>query len=154
MIAVLDQFFDPLAVLIVIGGTIVGTVLSTTRGDLGRAFGALGPLLRADPVADGEAARRAVRRIERISEYKGIFCADRVKSPGAFVHRVACRLADASGAQRGSGKGKPQNGLGVDPEAKTCSSTSTWIGCRKNLKLIKIHRDLCNRCILNIQEQF
>ena len=99
MIAVLDQFFDPLAVLIVIGGTIVGTVLSTTRGDLGRAFGALGPLLRADPVADGEAARRAVRRIERISEYKGIFCADRVKSPGAFVHRVACRLADASGAQ-------------------------------------------------------
>lgn len=99
MIAVLDQFFDPLAVLIVIGGTIVGTVLSATRGDIGRAFGALVPLLRADPVADGEAARRAVRQIERISEYKGIFCADRVKSPGEFVHRAACRLADVSGAQ-------------------------------------------------------
>ncbi|MBX3560544.1 MAG: MotA/TolQ/ExbB proton channel family protein [Sphingomonas sp.] len=96
--AVLDQFFDPLAVLIVIGGTVVGTLLSTTRGDIGRAFGAFGPLLRADPVADGEAARRAVRQIERISEYKGIFCADRVKSPGDFVHRAACRLADSSGA--------------------------------------------------------
>jgi chemotaxis protein MotA len=99
MIAVLDRFFDPLAVSIVIGGTIIGTILSTTRGDLGRAFGALTPLLRADPAADAEAARRAVRQIERISEYKGVFCADRVKSPGEFVHRAACRLADATGAQ-------------------------------------------------------
>src|SRR5690606_20794252 len=99
MIAVLDQFFDPLAVLIVVGGTLIGTLLSTTRADLGRALGALAPLFRADPAADGEAARRAVRQIERISEYKGVFCADRVKSPGEFVHRAACRLADASGAQ-------------------------------------------------------
>ncbi len=99
MIAVLDQFFDPLAVLIVVGGTLIGTLLSTTRTDLGRALGALAPLFRADPAADSEAARRAVRQIERISEYKGVFCADRVKSPGEFVHRAACRLADASGAQ-------------------------------------------------------
>lgn len=98
MIALLDRFFDPLSLLIVVGGTIVGTLVSATRGDLARALAALKPFFRANPVEEGRIADRAVRRIQRISEYKGFGCADRVKTPVDFVHRAACRLADAEGS--------------------------------------------------------
>lgn len=98
MISVLDRFFDPLAFLIVVGGTAVGAFFSATWPDIRRAFSALALLWRARPVEDAEAADNAVRQIRRISEYKGIVCADRVKTPVEFVHRAACRLADAEGS--------------------------------------------------------
>lgn len=99
MIAVLDRFFDPLSLLIVVGGTIAGTLMSSTREDLGRALRALGPFLRANPARDARAANSATGRIRRVSEYKGIVCADRINTPVAFVHRAACRLADAEGSE-------------------------------------------------------
>lgn len=95
MLAVLDRFVDPLSLLIVVGGTVLVTIMSSTREDLGRAVRALGPFFVANPWKDGQVADRAVRRIQRVSEYKGIVFADRVNTPVEFVHRAACRLADA-----------------------------------------------------------
>lgn len=94
----LIRFFDPLALAIVFGGTLLATIVSATRDDLGRALAALVPLLRARPEADARAAHQAVLRIRHLSEYKGIVSADWVKSPVEFVHRAACRLARAEGS--------------------------------------------------------
>lgn len=99
MIDVVDRFFDPLAFSIVLGGTMVVTWISATGKDGRRGFGALLPFFRARPAREAEAADQAVQRIRHLSEYKGLICADRVKTPVAFVHRAACKLADADSAE-------------------------------------------------------
>jgi chemotaxis protein MotA len=100
VIDVVDRFFDPLAFSIVLGGTMLVTWISATGRDGWRGFGALLPFFRARPARDAEAADRAVLRIRHLSEYKGLICADRVKTPVAFVHRAACRLADSDSAEQ------------------------------------------------------
>jgi chemotaxis protein MotA len=98
MFGLVARFFDPLAFLLVFGGTAFAVAVQATGADIRRAFAALGPLLRARPEADAAVADRAVRQIQRISEYKGIVCADRVRTPVDFVRRAAARLADAEGS--------------------------------------------------------
>jgi chemotaxis protein MotA len=100
VIDVVDRFFDPLAFSIVLGGTMVVTWVSATGKDGRRGFGALIPFFRARPAREAEAADEAVQRIRHLSEYKGTLCADRVKTPIDFVHRAACRLADADSAEQ------------------------------------------------------
>jgi chemotaxis protein MotA len=95
VIGVIDRFIDPPALALVAGGTLFVSLLPATGRDARRALGALIPLLRARPARDAETAHAAVCRIQRISEYKGTVCADWVKTPVDFVHRAACRLADA-----------------------------------------------------------
>ena len=99
MIDLVARFLDPLALGLVVGGSLLAGAIAGAGGDSLRALRALGPLFSARPEKDGRTADRAVRRIERISEYKGLFCADRVVSPGEFVHRAACRLAEDEGAE-------------------------------------------------------
>ena len=99
MSGLFERFFDPVAFLLVFGGTCLAVIVQATASDAGRALAALRPLLRARPEADGRTAERAVRQIQRISEYKGIVCADRVKTPVDFVRRAACRLAEADGSE-------------------------------------------------------
>jgi chemotaxis protein MotA len=99
VIGYIDRFFDPLAFSLVIGGTAFATWVSATGKDGVRGFAALLPFFRARPMRDAETAERAVRRIQHLSEYKGTICADRVKTPVDFVHRAACRLADADRAE-------------------------------------------------------
>jgi chemotaxis protein MotA len=99
MIELYDRLFDPLAFLIVVGGSVFATFISSTRQDLGRAVAALLPLVRASPYKDAAEAARAVREIQRISEYRGRVCADRVKTPVDFVHRAACRLSDCESSE-------------------------------------------------------
>lgn len=98
MLVFMERLFEPLALLLVFGGTAVATMVSATREDLRRALAALRPLIAAHPAADAETAERAVRQIQRICEFKGVVGADRVKTPVEFVHRVAQRLADAEGS--------------------------------------------------------
>jgi len=100
VIDVVDRFFDPLAFSIVLGGTMFVTWISATGKDGGRGFGALLPFFRARPARDAETAHRAVLRIQHLSAYKGTICADRVKTPIEFVHRAACKLADADSAEK------------------------------------------------------
>lgn len=96
MIDLAARFVDPLALGLVVGGSLLAGAVA---GDAGRAIAALKPLIAARPRRDARTADQAVRRIQSISEYKGLICADRVASPVAFVHRAACRLADDDGAE-------------------------------------------------------
>jgi chemotaxis protein MotA len=96
VIDLVARFVDPLALGLVVGGSLL---TGAVAGDAGRAIAALRPLLAARPRNDARVADQAVRRIERISEYQGLFCADRVVSPVDFVHRAACRLADDQSAE-------------------------------------------------------
>ena len=98
MLVFVERLFEPLALILVFGGTMVATIVTATRADLRRAIGALRPLVSARPEQDGETADRAIRQIQRICEYKGVVCADRVKTPVEFVHQVAQRLAEAEGS--------------------------------------------------------
>ncbi len=95
MIETAARLFDPFSLSLVLGGTAMATLMSSTGGDLCRAVAALRPLLRARPDLDGRIAGDAVRQIQRILDYKGIACADRVKTPIGFVQEAAGRLADA-----------------------------------------------------------
>lgn len=99
MVEMLVRFFDPLALLLVLGGSLLTGFVSATGKDARRALAALIPLFRARPQTDGETADRVVRRIAHFSEYRGLVCADRVATPVDFVHRAACRLADDPGAE-------------------------------------------------------
>ena len=60
------RLLDPMALLLVLGGTALSSAMRGTREDLARALAALRPLLRARPAADAMAARRSVREIEHI----------------------------------------------------------------------------------------
>ncbi|RJF93235.1 motility protein A [Sphingomonas cavernae] len=95
----LALYFDPLAFLLVIGGSLLLAVFRAQKKDIARAFAALGPLLRANPAADSDAAMRAVRAMERIAETRSISCADRVQTAERFLTAAARRLADASSAE-------------------------------------------------------
>ncbi len=99
MLALFARFFDPFALLLVFGGTLLTAIVQATGADLGRAVRAFGPLLYARPERDGLVADRAVREIQRVSAYRGIACADRVNAPVEFVRRAAIRLADAEGSE-------------------------------------------------------
>jgi chemotaxis protein MotA len=92
------QFLDPLSLAIVFGGALLVAIVRSTRGDIARAFAALGPLLHARPDADAEAAVRAVNAIEALAEVRGIACADRVETAGRFLKRAAFKLSDAASA--------------------------------------------------------
>ena len=95
MIESVLRLFDPLALLLVGGGTVLAAWISSTGGDARRAVAALGPMWRARPDEDARTAEHAVRQIERILDFKSIACVDRVKTPIEFVREAARRLADA-----------------------------------------------------------
>jgi len=92
-------YFDPVAFILVIAGSVLLALVRSSRSDIFRAFRALGPLLRANPVADAEAAMRAVRQIEHIAHAKTIYCTDRVRTTQRFLTTAAIRLADSADAE-------------------------------------------------------
>ncbi len=92
------HFIDPLSLGIVIGGSLFAAMARSTRGDISRAFAALGPLFHARPDADAEAAVRAVNAIEALAEVRGISCVDRIDTAGRFLKLAAFKLSDAASA--------------------------------------------------------
>ncbi|WP_156680347.1 motility protein A [Sphingomonas profundi] len=94
----LAHFIDPVSLAIVGGGSLLAAIARSTRDDVSRAFAALGPMLRADPDADAQAAVRAVNAIEALAQVRGIACADRVETAGRFLKRAAFQLSDAASA--------------------------------------------------------
>jgi chemotaxis protein MotA len=98
---VLDQiarYLDPLAIVIVFGGTLLVTVFRATRGDVRRAVAALALLGKADPRADAQAARVSVSRIRELAEVRSIGCVDRVETAQRFLLRAARELSEARGS--------------------------------------------------------
>lgn len=88
-------WLDPLAIAVVIGGSLLAASLRATRGEAGAAFAALRLLVRADPDADEAAARAAIHRVEAIVETKNIVCVDRAETTGRFLAEAVRRLSDA-----------------------------------------------------------
>lgn len=94
----LDQiarYVDPVAIGIVFGGTLLVTFFRAPRGDLKRAFAALGWLGKADPAADAAAARVSVSRIREFAELRSIACVDRIETAQRFLLRAARELSEA-----------------------------------------------------------
>lgn len=91
----LSGLLDPLALAIVLGGSSLIAAARASRAELSGAFAALGPLIRANPDADAEAAASAVRRVRAIAEVKHIVCVDRAETTGRFLSEAVLRLSDA-----------------------------------------------------------
>ena len=91
----LTRFFDPFALVIVFGGTLLVTVFRSTHADLGRACGSIALLWKADPDADAAAARAAVGRVREMAEARSIMCADRIDSAHRFLVRAGRQLSDS-----------------------------------------------------------
>ena len=95
MFGILAQLFDPLTLIIMIAG--VGAVALFQNGGpaIGRGFGALVPLLRADPDKDQATARAALLKIDQVAQLRGLACTDRVKTANPFLAEAARRLANS-----------------------------------------------------------
>jgi len=92
------RYFDPISLLIVIVGALIVASTRCSRDEIGRAFAALGPMLRAAPEADATAAIRSVNAIAAIAEVKSIASVDRVRTAGLFLRRAAFQLSNAPSA--------------------------------------------------------
>jgi chemotaxis protein MotA len=98
VIDLVERLIDPASLALVAGGSLAAAALRSTRGDLGRAVRALGPLLRSDPAREELQARRAIRQVEQIVEARGVGCADRTQTESGFVREAALKLADTPSA--------------------------------------------------------
>jgi chemotaxis protein MotA len=99
MLDVLVHLFDPLTLSLMIVG--IGLVVLFQNGwsASGRACRALGPLLRADPIRDRDAARAALLKIDQVAQLRGLACTDRVKTVHPFLTRAVRRLADSESSE-------------------------------------------------------
>jgi chemotaxis protein MotA len=88
-------WFDPQAIGLVVGGSLLVACLRATRSEIEGAMASFRPLLRADPEADAAAARSAVSRAHAIAETKSIVCVDRIATTGRFLAEAVRRLSDA-----------------------------------------------------------
>lgn len=95
LLGFLGGFFNPAALLLVLGGSLLIALLQVGGDALSRLPASLGPLLRARPRADRDAARRAMLRVEHVAHLKGVACADRVATTGSFLKRAIDELANA-----------------------------------------------------------
>src|SRR3546814_6606830 len=89
------MLFDPTAFLIVFTGALLIALLQVGREDFARLPSAFRPLLRARPRHDRDAARHAMRQVERVAQLKGLACADRVETTGRFLRQALDELANA-----------------------------------------------------------
>lgn len=94
----IGRYFDPIAIAIVFGGTLLVALFRAPKSHFGRAFSALALLGKADPVADAAAARVSVSRIRELAEVRSIHCVDRVETTQRFLLRAARELSEARGS--------------------------------------------------------
>ena len=74
MLAIFGHLFDPVTLLAMLAGIGLVALFQNGVGAMGRAFGALRPLLRADPVRDRDAARAAMLQIDQVAQLRGLSC--------------------------------------------------------------------------------
>src|SRR3546814_549331 len=89
------KIVDPTAFLIVLAGALLIALLQVGREDFARLPSAFRPLLRARPRHDRDAARHAMRQVERVAQLKGLACADRMETTGRFLRQAIDELANA-----------------------------------------------------------
>lgn len=72
----LSFLFDPIAFGVVLGGTLIATLLRGPRADTARALAALGRLVR--PGFDAAAVRAQLAQAERVARDRGVLAIDRL----------------------------------------------------------------------------
>lgn len=87
-------FFDPLALVCVAGGSFAVAWVQNGTAAAASGLSALRRELWIKPQVDADIGHQAVLRIEHLVESRGIACADRVKSGGAFVTAAAEAMAN------------------------------------------------------------
>ncbi len=95
MTELLTQIVQPgPAVLVLAGAAAIALAQQGIAGTVS-ALRALGPLLRARPEADRDAARTALHRVNVIAELYGLARTDRIKAAHPFVRDALVTLANA-----------------------------------------------------------
>jgi chemotaxis protein MotA len=95
MIALAGHMFDPLTLLIMVGGIALVALFQNGSRAMGRALGALVPLFAADPARDRDAARAAMLKIDQVAQLRGLSCTDRIKTANPFLTEAARKLANS-----------------------------------------------------------
>lgn len=95
MVATLAHLLDPLTLVAMIAGIGLVALFQNGAGALARALAAFGPLLRADPARDRDAARAAMLKIDQVAQLRGLSCTDRVKTANPFLTEAARKLANS-----------------------------------------------------------
>lgn len=100
MPAWLANYLDPRMLGAVVLGAILVACLQVGWAGVMRGFAALGPLVRARPDLDRQAARGAMLRVEELAHLRGIACTDRVSTAQPFVAEAASRLANCDRVEK------------------------------------------------------
>jgi chemotaxis protein MotA len=95
MTAIISHLFDPLTLAAMLAGIAAVALFQNGVGAMGRAMGALRPLLAADPTRDRDAARAAMLKIDQVAQLRGLSCTDRVKTANPFLTEAARKLANS-----------------------------------------------------------
>jgi chemotaxis protein MotA len=101
-------FLDPVAILLVFGGSAAVAAMRSTSHDLGRALASLKPLFLTRADAEAQASRVAVNRIAERAARGGLATADRAPVVERFLARAAVRLSDLPDPQQFMAWGKAE----------------------------------------------
>ncbi|MBH1991399.1 MAG: MotA/TolQ/ExbB proton channel family protein [Sphingomonadaceae bacterium] len=95
MIATMSHLFDPVTLLVMLGGILLVALFQNGASALGRAMAALRPLVSADPARDRDVARATMLKIDQVAQLRGLSCTDRVKTANPFLTDAARKLANS-----------------------------------------------------------
>ncbi|MBT2187069.1 motility protein A [Sphingobium nicotianae] len=96
MTDIIGHVFAPLPLVTVALGAGVIALMQTGMETATSAFAALGPLFRARPDDERDAARALLFKVEAVAELKGLARTDRLKSNHPFIAQALNSLANAS----------------------------------------------------------
>ncbi|MBB4642455.1 motility protein A [Rhizorhapis suberifaciens] len=94
-LALMGRIFDPAAALLIFAGSLAIALVQMGPDNIRRLPRSFGPLLRARPRADRDAARHAMLRVEHVAHLKGLACTDRIAATGSFLKQAVDQLANA-----------------------------------------------------------
>ncbi|MGE4321511.1 MAG: MotA/TolQ/ExbB proton channel family protein [Sphingobium sp.] len=99
MMDMVVRLFDPLTLAVMLAGVAVIALFQNGARMTGRGLAALGPLFRADPTRDRDAARAAMLKIDKVAQLRGLSCADRIRTANMFLTEAARQLANSNGTE-------------------------------------------------------
>lgn len=95
-LTLLARLLDPLALAIILIGSLGGALLRGGLAAFAPAWAALRPCFTADPEGDALAAIVAVSQVEAIATAKSVVCADRVSPRARFLREAVRHLSSAA----------------------------------------------------------
>jgi flagellar motor component MotA len=97
--AAISSLADLWLLLTIVISSFVIAVIPAMRGEIGRAIAAVAAVLRADPIADGQAALSATGRLSKLDDLRELVCPERIETVERFLRRAARRLVACHNVQ-------------------------------------------------------